>query len=86
MTKGELMSVIVNAIPYPNHISDIDLNSENDAIRFSWRGTRFRVTDSLSVGEVVGDCLVVSNNLIMVFEELLKCVARFGLHKHEFGR
>ena len=40
MTRGELIIAVCNAFP----ITKLDVDSEREAIRFEWKGRRFRVT------------------------------------------
>ena len=46
MTKAQIVTTIVKALPYPEHIDSFDLESEEKAVRFSWRSQRFRVAPS----------------------------------------
>lgn len=39
--QKELINALFAAVPYPHLISNIDLE-DDDTIRFSWRGTRYR--------------------------------------------
>ena len=52
MEKEELLVKLIQTIPYPYHISDLDMSSEADAIRFTWRSTKFRVSLGGSVEEL----------------------------------
>ena len=44
--------------------------SEADAIRFSWRGTRFRVTTD-NIVEEVGENVLIGSNEALLLEALL---------------
>jgi hypothetical protein len=70
-TKGELIEAIMRAVPYPQHINAIDLDSEADAIRFTWRGDRFRVSTTLFVETSDGHFLN-GGNLSILMEQLIK--------------
>ena len=72
-SSSEVLEAIMQGIPYPQHVSSIDLSSEPErAVRFTWRRERFRI--SLSSGNVVqceNGCLCGSD-LAILFEHLLK--------------
>jgi hypothetical protein len=53
-TPAQILEVVLRAIPFPNQVRDLDLAREPDALRFTWRGTRFRVSDTLHVEESDG--------------------------------
>ena len=69
MNPEQIIEKVINVIPYPNQIKDIDIS--NNAVRFTWRDTRFRVSESLMVEEVQGNLLTGSNIAIML-EQLIK--------------
>lgn len=74
ITKEKMIEVITTALPYANQIRDYDLSSEEDAMRFAYRGDRFRVStysDLLRVEQVEGGFLSGSN-IAIVMEALLK--------------
>lgn len=73
MTHEKVLEKVIKKIPFPETISDIDITSEEDAVRFSWRGdlVRFRVTKTFSVEEVE-DGFLGSNNLTIMLEALLR--------------
>ena len=57
--RERLMSFVEKAMPYPEQITDRDVHDlitplGDHAVRFSWRGDRFRVTTDLSVEEIKG--------------------------------
>lgn len=72
MTNAQVLNVVVVAIPQPTHIRDIDLDSEKDAIRFTWRNVRFRVTHNFGVSEVVGNVLMHGSELSILLGALLR--------------
>jgi len=73
LTKSALLSALVRTLPYVEQMTDIDMESHETAIYFTWRGYRFRVTTSAGVEEVDGGFLVGSNPAI-----LLQALLRFG--------
>lgn len=71
MTKGELLLLTTKSIPYPAQIKELDFDSEAEAIRFTWRGSRFRVSTDLLV-ETVGDGVLSSDNESILLQALLE--------------
>lgn len=57
MTKGELVELIYKALPMSDKITELNLGEDN-AVRFSWFGTRYRVTTSLDSETVAGNMLI----------------------------
>lgn len=72
LSQGKLIELIVQTIPYPSHITDWDF-SEEDAIRFQWRETSFRVSKNLFVEER-DRCFLKGSDITIIFETLLKKV------------
>ena len=70
MTHAELVMLCYKQIPYSSQIAELDLSTA-DEIRFSWRGTRFRVDDILSVEEV-GDGVLICSDLAILMQALLQ--------------
>ena len=73
MTKAKFVEAIVKALPYPQHITDWDLDSEEEAIRFTWRRAQFR--QSTAYSHRVEECengLLKGSNLAIVVEALIK--------------
>lgn len=62
-TQAQLLTAIVQAMPYPNQIA-FDL-SEDGAVRFGWRGTLFRVSQTGHVEEVGNGVLIGSDIAIL---------------------
>lgn len=71
MEKADLIMTIVRGIPYSEQIERLDITSDANAIRFSWRGVRFRVSTSMGVEEVDKSTLGGSN-LSILAEECIK--------------
>lgn len=79
MTKGDLIAIIVNALPNPQLMRDIDLDSESDAIRFTWEGHTFRITTDLHIDQVEGNILATSTTITILMEKLLKTYRNTGI-------
>ena len=73
MTNDELIRIVVSALPHPAQITDWDTRTEG-SIRFTWRGNRFRVSDTLFTESVKGEFLC-RDDLACLLETLLKKVA-----------
>jgi len=70
-TKGKIVELIVKALPYPSQIKDFDLDGDENAVRFTWRFSRYRVGCYVGmVEEVEGSMLSGSDNAILL-ERLL---------------
>lgn len=65
-TQAQIIELLINALPYPNQIKDIDMSSEAEAVRFTWRGIRYRVDGKLNTDEVDKGCLVGSDLAILL--------------------
>ena len=74
MTKGELVELIYKALPMSDKITELNL-SEGNAVRFSWFGTRYRVTTSLDSETVAGNMLI-SGSDSMLLTALLTVVSK----------
>jgi hypothetical protein len=66
--KGKAVELVVTSLPYPAQIKDWDLESEADAIRFSWRGSRYRFsfTGAWMVEEIQGSMLAGTDQAILI--------------------
>jgi hypothetical protein len=71
-----LLNVILKGVPYPHQIQDVDLGGE-DCVRFTWRGTRFRVSFNYYCEEV-GDGVLIGSDLSILLERALR-LASFQL-------
>jgi len=65
-SQAQIIELLINALPYPNQIKDIDLISEKDSVRFTWRSARYRVNTNVFVEEVKGGCLASSDAAILI--------------------
>ncbi len=77
MNNKELILVALHSIPYSDHISNIDLNREDEFIQFTWRGDMFRVSisgDSIAgmLVESCGDGFLHGDNKSILMEHILK--------------
>lgn len=70
MKRENLIEAIVRAVPYPNQITDWDLSGYL-AVRFTWRGIRFRVSLEGYVEEIQG-VFGVGNNISILMEKLIQ--------------
>lgn len=64
--KAEVLSRLLDVIPYPDQIAGLDTTSEPRAIRFTWRGSRFRVSTDFSVEQCEGGMLKGSNEALLI--------------------
>ena len=69
MNTTEMLERTIQRIPYPSQISQLEF--ERAAIRFTWRGHRFRVSESMIV-ETVGNGVLIGDNASILLQELLK--------------
>jgi len=79
--QSKIIEVLINALPYPNQIKDIDLISEKDSVRFTWRSARYRVNTDLFVEEVKGGCLAGSDAAILI----RRCLEQSAVLKSTFA-
>jgi len=70
MNNSEIFELVLNSIPYPNQINDIDFTDEG-AIRFNWRQTRYRIDNNLNAEEV-DEGMLAGTDKAMLFSALLK--------------
>ena len=76
MTKAKALEVIVRAFPYSEQVCDIDLDSEPEAVRFSWRSHRFRLAlGNLSVETTVPGGFLCGGDISILAEALIRRVA-----------
>lgn len=66
MNQGELIELIIASFPFPEQITAIDLSSEISAIRFNWRGTWYRMSNSGSIEEIRAGVLIYSDKAILL--------------------
>jgi hypothetical protein len=71
MTNSQILERVIQRVPYPSQIKDMDLTTQQTAIRLTWRGQRFDVNDRLSVEEIEGG-MRLGSNIAILLEALLK--------------
>jgi len=71
MENNEILNLVLAAMPYADQIRDVDMTSEENAIRFTWRHDRFRVDGGLDVGTVQNSC-IHGCNLSIIMRTMLK--------------
>lgn len=62
----KLIEVVLGGLPYPEQVKDIDLTSEEYAARFTWRGTRYRVSSYINVEEIGEGVLIGSDKATLM--------------------
>lgn len=73
MTKNtETLELVIHALPYSNQIKNINMDGEEEAIRFDWRGNRYRVSTTSFNVEEVGDGVLSSTSAAILMQKLLK--------------
>ncbi len=71
-TQTLAIEIIYKAIPYPSHISNLELTKDETAIYFDWRKHRFKLElQSAHVDELIGSMLH-GNDLSILMTELIK--------------
>jgi len=69
-SKGHAMESLINCMPYPKQITDIDLEKKG-CIYFTWRSCRYKLElDGGGVWVIKGDFLEGKDNSILI-EQLL---------------
>jgi hypothetical protein len=66
VTKGRLIELLYKGLPYSSNITQIDVDSEKDAIRFTWFRERFRASTSLFVEGCVNGMLCGNNSSTLI--------------------
>lgn len=75
LTKSIVLEHVIKTFPLPDQIREIDFDRESDAIRFSWRDTRFRLSWAETGTQIyVDEChegFLLGSNISIVVEALL---------------
>lgn len=64
--KSKLIEQVYSRVPYSAQIKNLDAASEQDAIRFDWRGERYRVEASGHVQECQNGFLAGTDRAILM--------------------
>lgn len=64
ITIGLLIELLINALPYPTQIKDIEVHE--DRVNFVWRAAEYRASTRLEVEEVQGGCLLGTECAILM--------------------
>lgn len=75
MTNTEVLERVIARLPMPQQITNITFSSDTAGVRFDWRGTRYSVSQHLSVEEV-RDNMCHGTDAAMLMSALLKTVPR----------
>jgi len=70
MNNAKILEAVIKVLPYPDQITDIELDEDN-AVGFTWRGSTYRISDNLCVEKLEGR-LASSDTTCMLMKELLK--------------
>jgi len=70
--KARTLELLLKAIPYPDHITRLDITTHKDAIQFTWRNDNtFRLYTNLEVEEVEDGFLTI-NNISILLRNMIK--------------
>lgn len=61
---NKIIELLIRAIPYPDQMRDLDIAT--NYVEFTWRGTRYRVTEFYGVDEVGDGVLIGSDSAILI--------------------
>lgn len=70
MKNTDILEAVIQKLPYPQQIKEIDVTSEERAIRFRWRGFHFRVSAAMSV-ETVGNGVLIGSDESILLQKIL---------------
>lgn len=69
-TTTEVLELVLRAIPFPEQIREIGA-LDDEGLRFTWRGNRFRVTTALMVEEAK-DGMLCGSDLAILLQAVLE--------------
>jgi hypothetical protein len=69
MEKDNVLTAIVQNVPYPEQVKDIDTSRDGE-VRFTWRGTRFAATTNMGLDEV-GDGVLIGSDIAILMRNLV---------------
>ncbi len=79
-SPAKVLETVLKAIPCAHLVEEIDLQAEPSVVRFTWRGTRYRVDDALRCDEV-GDGVLIGSDQAILLERVLRLTqAAIRLH------
>jgi len=79
MDTTEITNLLLSAIPYPQHIRNI--NQRESEVRFEWRDQKFCVSDRLSV-DSVGDGVLIGDAASILLQAILRQAKALSDLKH----
>lgn len=75
MEVTKIIEKVYSKMPYSDQIEDLNI-SEVNAIRFTWRGDRFRVDEYFHVNQITGSeangLMLTGSNMAIILQKLLK--------------
>ena len=75
-TQARILELLLKGMPYAQQIEDVSLTTEKGAVRFTWRGTKFRVSCYAGLVEVVEGAFLTGNNEAILLGRILELVDR----------
>jgi hypothetical protein len=73
-TPEKILETVLKAVPHPHLIENIELQPDAIVLRFTWRGTRYRV-DELFRCEEIGEGVLIGSDLAILMERTLQLTA-----------
>lgn len=80
-TKAEIIQAVYDALPYSDQVVRLDIDGEESAIRFRWRGTNFRVSLTGHTEEALNGCLHGTDLALLARTLIQQSLARIALAK-----
>jgi len=71
-SQAEAVKIINEVMPYPEHITDWDLNSSRDLVRFKWRGDLFSVNIKYASVEQIDGHIAMGSNISILVKALIQ--------------
>jgi hypothetical protein len=70
-SQGKAVEFLINALPYPNQIKDIDL-SYDPAVYFTWRSGRYKIELQTGSVDMVEGQMLIGNDTSMLIRRLIE--------------
>lgn len=70
-SQGEVLELLINSIPYPHQMRDIDL-SYDKAVYFTWRDGRYKIELATGMVDLVDGKLLVGDNTSILIKALIE--------------